>query len=211
MNELFGNFTSQTAALHQKKAKLSFIWIKALSVWKLLSTCTFVNEKNIFACTFVYCVSILCHVICSIMLASVALSVFISVYNWKYTLFPCSYLSRLWSWFCPAKNPFCLVRRKEGKEALMKISADLTTFEIVLFKSTMACIHTYFISIALCMLREAVGIIYVVQEERDKGKERDRGKVRDGEMGLRPFRNVQHRSHRAEAREIHTHLIKCLN
>lgn len=63
---------------------------------------------------------------------------------------------------------------KEGEEALMKISADLTTFEIVLFKSTMACIHTYFISIALCMLREAMGIIYVAQEERerDKGKER---------------------------------------
>lgn len=50
----------------------------------------------------------------------------------------------------------------------MKISADLTTFEIVLFKSTMACIHTYFISIALCMPREAMGIIYVDQEERER-------------------------------------------
>lgn len=58
----------------------------------------------------------------------------------------------------------------------MKISADLTTFEIVLFKSTMACIHTYFISIALCMPREAMGIIYVDQEERER--ERDKGKER---------------------------------
>lgn len=94
----------------------------------------------------------------------------------------------------------------------MKISADLTTFEIVLFKS-MACIHTYFISIALCMLREAMGIIYVVQEERDKGKRREtEAKLeREGETGLRPFRNVRHRLHRAEAREIHTQLIKRLN
>lgn len=64
--------------------------------------------------------------------------------------------------------------KKEGEEALMKISADLCTFEIVLFKSTIACIHTYFISIALCMLREAMGIIYVVQEEKVIKEKRDK-------------------------------------
>lgn len=64
----------------------------------------------------------------------------------------------------------------------MKISADLTTFEIVLFKSTMACIHTYFISIALCMPREAMGIIYVVQEEREIKEKRD--KERDRQRGV---------------------------
>lgn len=84
---------------------------------------------------------------------------------WEHVLiFLCSYLSRLQSRRSLAKNPFCLAGKKEGEEALMKISADLSTFEIVLFKSTMACIHTYFISIALCMLSEAMGIIYVVQE-----------------------------------------------
>lgn len=70
----------------------------------------------------------------------------------------------------------------------MKISADLTTFEIVLFKSTMACIHTYFISIALCMPREAMGIIYVDQEEREREikekRDRDRDRHTAGERQL---------------------------
>lgn len=66
----------------------------------------------------------------------------------------------------------------------MKISADLSTFEIVLFKTTLACIHTYFISIALCMLREAMGIIYVVQEERGIQEKRERN--RKGETGRTP-------------------------
>lgn len=48
-----------------------------------------------------------------------------------------------------------------------------------------------------------------IKENRET--ERDRGKVRDRETGLRPFRNAHHRLHRAEAREIHTQLIKRLN
>lgn len=67
------------------------------------------------------------------------------------------------------KNPFCAAGRKEGEEALMKISADLSTFEIVLFKSTMACIHTYFIVHAR---RGNGNYLCGPRREGDKGKER---------------------------------------
>lgn len=93
----------------------------------------------------------------------------------------------------------------------MKISADLCTFEIVLFKSSIACIHTYFISIALCMLREAMGIIYVVQEEREikeKGeKERKKATDRSDIIQKKPHRTLRG----AEAKEIRAQLIKHLN
>lgn len=51
----------------------------------------------------------------------------------------------------------------------MKISADLSTFEIVLFKSTMACIHTYFIVHAQ---RGNGNYLCGPRREGDKGKER---------------------------------------
>lgn len=70
----------------------------------------------------------------------------------------------------------------------MKILADLSTFEIVLFKSTMACIHTYFIVHAQ---RGNGNYLFGPRRERDKGKERyrerDRVKERERETGLTPF------------------------
>lgn len=144
--------------------------------------------------------------------------IFISAHNWKcecvFTknqIHLCSYLSRVPSRCSIAKNSFCLAGKKEGEEALMKISADLCTFEIVLFKSSIACIHTYFISIALCMLREAMGIIYVVQEEREikeKGeKERKKATDRSDIIQKKPHRTLRG----AEAKEIRAQLIKHLN
>ena len=53
----------------------------------------------------------------------------------------------------------------------MKISADLGTFEIVLFKSTMPCIHTYFIVHAR---RGNENYLWGPRKEEDKEKERQR-------------------------------------
>lgn len=89
----------------------------------------------------------------------------------------------------------------------MKISADSSIFEIVLFKSTTLCIHTYFISIALCMLKGALGIIYVVRKEKgDKGKERQRDSKRQKDRSGRKKRLL-----RADAKKICAQLIKHLN
>ncbi len=89
----------------------------------------------------------------------------------------------------------------------MKISADLSTFEIVLFKSTMACIHTYFIVHArrgngnyLCGPR---------RREGDEGRERHRDKERKRSDAIHT--KLHHRLGRAEAREICAQLIKRLN
>lgn len=171
-------------------------WIKT-TFWQLFFFCVIFfsvlhhifHELNFFgmpastAVLVIFIHAVLCaaqykiyHVLV-IVYVGVAFSVFISVQNWNYTgffgstlsYFLCSYLSGLQSWCSPAKNPFCLAGRKEGEEALMKISADLSTFEIVLFKSTMACIHTYFIVHAQ---RGNGNYLCGPRREGDKGKEK---------------------------------------
>lgn len=66
------------------------------------------------------------------------------------------------------------------------------------------------------MLAEAMGIIYVVQEEREikgkRDKERERERQRESETGLTPLTPKRpHRLSGAEAREIRAQLIKRLN
>lgn len=64
----------------------------------------------------------------------------------------------------------------------MKVSADLSTFERVLFKSTMACIHTYFI---LHAQRGNGNYLWGPRREGDKGKgEIKRETWGKGETGL---------------------------
>lgn len=87
----------------------------------------------------------------------------------------------------------------------MKISADLSTFEIVLFKSTMACIHTYFI----VHVQRGNGN-YLCGPRRDSIKEK-RDKEREREKSDAIHTKLHHRLRRAEAREICAQLIKRLN
>lgn len=86
----------------------------------------------------------------------------------------------------------------------MKISADLSTFEIVLFKSTMACIHTYFIVHAQ---RGNGNYLCGPKREGDKEKERDRRTEKSDAI----YTKLHQRLHRAEAKEIRARLIKRLN
>lgn len=59
---------------------------------------------------------------------------------------------------------------QQGENSLMNISADLSTFERVLFKSTTGCIHTYFI---VHVQRSNANYLWGPRREvGDKGKER---------------------------------------
>lgn len=77
----------------------------------------------------------------------------------------------------------------------MKISADPSTFEIVLFKSTTACIHIHISSLLLRACSERQWELFMWRRSEMETK---------SETGLTP----PPRLHRAQAREIRAQLIK---
>lgn len=80
----------------------------------------------------------------------------------------------------------------------MKISTDLSTFEIILFKSTMACIHTYFIVHAQ---KGNGNYLCGPRGEGDKGKERETESKKERETSDAIPTKLCHKLRRAEARE----------
>lgn len=141
--------------------------LQQLDIYWMFSVFVFFSLYELMLC---YCWCLSCLKYC-VFWYSQTFKAVLSAHEWDLIFellsatltFPCSYLPE------PPQPGPRIHSPEQGEGSLMKISADLGTFEIVLFKSTMPCIHTYFIVHAR---RSNGNYLWGPRREGDKGKER---------------------------------------